>query len=126
MRKYPRIPPDDERCSKPNVADDSGWHLERCKRRGVVKEDSKLWCKQHSPSAVAKRKQDSAARWQAQQDAMMAPYRQVERLETINRDLLAALEALVALAKPKNGRRKRLHPALENAEAAIAKAKLPA
>ena len=63
MRGYPRIPPDNERCQKNNVSDGTGWHYDRCKRRGAVKEENKLWCKQHAPSAEAARSQESSKRW---------------------------------------------------------------
>ena len=94
MRRYPRIPPDDERCSKDNVSDGTGWHFGRCKRRGTVKENDKLWCKQHSPSATKARRQARSERWDAAQNARMAPYREAERLKAINHDLLAALEEI--------------------------------
>jgi len=118
MKQYPRIPPDAERCSKPNVADDTGWHFNRCKRRGVVEEDGKLWCKQHSPSAKRTRLEAATARYNAQNEARNAPYRKIERLEDINRDLLAALKELAEHPDDSTSRAR--------ARAFIAKAELPA
>lgn len=42
-----------EQCPQ-RVVDDYGPH--QCKRRGVVREEGKLWCKQHAPSAVEARR----------------------------------------------------------------------
>ncbi len=34
----------------------------RCSRRAVVSEDGKCWCRQHAPSAIKKRREESEAR----------------------------------------------------------------
>lgn len=31
------------------------YRYESCKRRGVIEEDGKMWCRQHAPSTVRKR-----------------------------------------------------------------------
>lgn len=41
-------------------------HRSSCSRSGSVYENGRWWCKQHSPSAVAKRAADSDARWKKQ------------------------------------------------------------
>ena len=35
-----------------------GWHTGQCVRRGVNKENHKHYCKQHTPSAIATRRQE--------------------------------------------------------------------
>ena len=80
-----------ERCAQDGVADWSGWHFHRCSRRGSVKEGGKLWCKQHAPSSVRARDEESARRYNKQLDAKLAPHKEASRLRAVNRDLLKAL-----------------------------------
>lgn len=38
------------------VMDSTGWHSYQCSRKGTLKENGKLWCTQHAPSSVKKRR----------------------------------------------------------------------
>lgn len=61
MRSVTTPPPPDKRCS----ADihHSAWNTTRCRRKGTIEEDGKLWCSQHAPSRAAERRRalDEAA-----------------------------------------------------------------
>ena len=83
-----------ERCSEQDIPDSTGWHYYQCSRRGTIDEDGKLWCFQHTPSAKRKRRGESDARYKADQDRRLAPLRKLDRLRTVNAQLLAALEGL--------------------------------
>ena len=49
----------DNGCAK-MVWRESSWRHAPCARAGVVQEDGKLWCRQHSPSATKKRDEKNA------------------------------------------------------------------
>jgi len=54
--------PDPEKCQ---AVVSEGWPPGQCSRKGVVEEDGKLWCRQHTPSAVKKRLSETEKRWEA-------------------------------------------------------------
>ena len=49
----------DNGCAK-MVRREGSWRNAPCARAGVVQEDGKLWCRQHSPSATKKRDEKNA------------------------------------------------------------------
>lgn len=79
-------------CSAKVYEPQSWMHSHQCTRRGMIEEDGKRWCKQHSPSSTKARHEASAARFQADIDRRMAPHDEIERLRAINTPLLKALE----------------------------------
>ncbi len=89
-----KIIPEAERCVEPRIPDESGWHYSQCSRRGTITEEDKLWCFQHAPSAIRKRRAKSHARYEADMERHMAPSRERDRLRAINNQLLAALEEI--------------------------------
>ena len=128
MRRITSIPPDSERCADNFVPNANGWDSHRCYRRGTLKENGKLWCKQHAPSSVEMRRKASGERYAAARAEKAAPYHERDRLRTINADLLAALKATIpwleAMSLPYNqDTRDRAARDLEAAHAAIARAK---
>ena len=50
----------------------------QCQRNGTLLEEGKSWCWQHAPSAKAKRREAMSARWQAESERTMRPYRQAK------------------------------------------------
>ena len=65
------------RCQQRVFAD---YHLHQCTRKGVVGEEGKVWCKQHLPSAVKARREESNRQWAEKHDS--------ERLLRTTRDAL--------------------------------------
>ena len=119
-----------ERCSEQGIPDRTGWHYYQCSRRGTIDEDGKLWCFQHAPSAKRKRRGESDARYKADQDRRLAPWRELDRLRTVNAKLLAALEKTLARLEPYPNRisgwgitNQRPHTLVEDIAAAIEEAK---
>ena len=55
---------DPSRCSAA-VADFSGYRFNQCRRKGVVEQGGKLWCKQHNPDAVKARSEVRAEKRKA-------------------------------------------------------------
>lgn len=47
----------------------------QCSRKGTVERHGKLWCKQHDPEAVAARKAERKAKWDAEAEAKDAAHR---------------------------------------------------
>ena len=48
--------------------------VHQCSRKGVVKEDGVLWCRQHAPSAEATRREKRDRKWQLESDARGRTY----------------------------------------------------
>ena len=64
--------PDQQRCSE-KVANNERWvNVFPCRRKGVVEEDGKWWCKQHSPSAKKARREARSAKYQTGRDVQVA------------------------------------------------------
>ena len=81
------------RCAEQLVREPGPWpRWHHCKRKGVVSEGGKKWCKQHAPSSVKARQAKSDARFKADQDRRLAPYTEAKRLRAVNAKLLEALE----------------------------------
>ena len=89
------------RCAEQLVREPGPWpRWHHCKRKGVVSEGGKKWCKQHAPSSVKARQAKSDARFKADQDRRLAPYTEAKRLRAVNEELLKAIGALPA--KPRS------------------------
>ena len=50
----------------------------RCSRNAILIEDGTPWCRQHAPSAKAKRDAETRARWEAESERARRPYEQVK------------------------------------------------
>ena len=55
-----------ERCAE-FVGRDFAFTSGQCARKGIIREEGKLWCKQHAPSAAKKRREERDARWHQKQ-----------------------------------------------------------
>ena len=62
---------DAERCTA-RVPDTMGFRYKRCSRRGVVKRDGQLYCKQHDPEAAKARPAARREKWARQNAANAA------------------------------------------------------
>lgn len=57
--------PLEEQCSEPRVSDNERWSsYHRCERKGKLEEEGKLWCKQHAPSTIVKRRVANQAHYE--------------------------------------------------------------
>ncbi len=84
--------PNEKQCSRDDIPDSTGWHFYQCSRKATIEEDGKPWCWQHAPSSVKTRHKAAEVHYQAGVVRRMAPYNKIKRLETINTQLLEALE----------------------------------
>ena len=90
------IASDDNRCAETSVRDSGRWpSYHHCYNRGVETEDGKLWCRIHTPSRVRERREKADAASQMRFEQQMRPFRELDKLRAQNRDLLAALEAII-------------------------------
>jgi len=115
--------PTGERCEA-TFMDDSGWHLQRCARKGRYEEQGKHWCKQHLPSLKRTRGEERSRQWQADFDSRAEAHRRAACFP----ELVAALEGIrnqVTVYPDGNAfSRNQTVKTIDNiAEAALAKAK---
>lgn len=75
---------DSKRCSRNNIPDPGsrGFHFHRCRKRGVVERDGKLYCKVHDPVAVAEKHAAEARKW-----------RRVDEIRRLEWDIVANARA---------------------------------
>ena len=112
-----RTIPKGERCSKPRVADSSGWHFAQCSRRGTIMEDNKLWCFQHTPASVRKRKAESKERWEVDLEHRLAPGKEIERLRIM---VIRLVETLANLQfAPTTAAKEAAHDIIEEARSTV-------
>ena len=63
-----------------------------CTRWATTTEDGKPWCSTHAPTAVKARRDERDARYKAETDRIMEPYRKAADLASLNALLVEALE----------------------------------
>lgn len=61
----------------------------QCTRKWKVEKRGHRWCTQHDPDKIEERKKKARAKYEAQMDARMAPYRRIKKLEERVRELEA-------------------------------------
>ena len=115
-----------EQCSENVYRDGGGWGGSPCTRKGVIFEDGKWWCKQHSFSTTRDRRAKSDAREAAERAQRKARWdaeaEQRRRAECFPA-LLAALEGLLGHVRMNESEYGRDCGHVTRAEAAIKEAK---
>tara|TARA_Y100000310_G_scaffold288644_1_gene314450 strand:+ start:49 stop:798 length:750 start_codon:yes stop_codon:yes gene_type:complete len=74
--------PDAKSCARRVYGGTHSWGGDSCQRNATKNEDSKWWCYQHAPSAIAKQREKAHARYEAESQARREQYRR----QTAERD----------------------------------------
>ena len=83
------------RCSAQVAEGGRSVRFHQCSRQAVVTEEGQPWCRQHAPSLIKQRLEESLRRWRTEQEARLFPYHERDRLRIQNKELLEALEVVL-------------------------------